>query len=104
MINKDGIHSCIHLPTCVEESVGVSPDDDVDSVDLLGDLLVHGETRVTQSDDLIDSQRLKFVHMQLQGAHLILEPQVWTCGGERRGERTGERRGQVRGLLYFQKH
>lgn len=56
----------------------MSADDDVDSADLPGDLLVHGETRVTQGDDLIDSQRQEFVHMRLQGGHLVLEPQVWS--------------------------
>lgn len=67
------------LSTCKEESIGVSPDDDVDSLDLLGDLLIHSEAGVTQSDDLIDSQRPQLFDLQLKGAHLVFEVQVWSC-------------------------
>lgn len=71
-------------PTCVEEGVGVSADDDVDAADLLGDLLVHGEAWVAQSDDLIHAQRREFVHMRLQRRHLVLELQVrsWAAAAQ----------------------
>lgn len=71
--------SCIHLLTCKEERVGVSTDDDVDSADLLGDVLIDGEAGVTQSDDLIHAQRLQFVDLQLQRGHLVLKLQVCSC-------------------------
>ncbi len=64
------------ISTCKEESVGVSTDDDIDSVHLLGDLLVHKEAGVTESDDLIHAERLQLVHLQLQSFHLILKLQV----------------------------
>lgn len=54
-------------PTCVQEGVGVTADDDVEAADPLGDLLVHREARVTQSDDLVDPQRQQLVHVGLQG-------------------------------------
>lgn len=54
----------------------MSSDDDVDSADLLGDVLIDGEAGVTQSDDLIHAQRPQFVHLQLQRRHLVLKLQL----------------------------
>lgn len=88
---KDNVTEVIltAVSTCIEERVGVSTDDDVDPADLPGDLLIHGESGVTQCNDLIDSQRQKFVHMRLQGGNFILELQVWSCRKTETGEMAG---------------
>lgn len=64
------------LPTAVQEGVAVPPDHHVHPADLTGHLLVHGEARVSQSDDLLDSQREQLVHLTLQSAHLVLKEHV----------------------------
>lgn len=63
-------------PTCIKEGVGVSTDDHVDAADLPGDQAINVDARVTQSDDLVDPQRLQLVHDGLQGADLVQELQV----------------------------
>lgn len=67
----------LHL-TCEQEGVGVSPHHHVHPADPPGDVLVHQEARVTQSDDLVHTYRLQFVHLQLQRRDLVLKLQMWT--------------------------
>ena len=47
--------SLVHESTCVQEGVGVPPDDDVDVGHVLGDLQVLLEARVAQRDQDVHS-------------------------------------------------
>lgn len=63
-------------PTCVKKSVAVSANDNINSFDSLGDVFIDVEAGVAQSDDLIDAHGGQFLHLLLDGLHLILELQV----------------------------
>ena len=64
--------------TCVKERVGVSSNHHIHTFDLFCDLFVYRKTRVTECDDLIDTQSCEFADLCLQSCYLLLKDQVWT--------------------------